>query len=172
MLHKKLILMGGSAVGKTSLIARWVKGIFSEKYIATIGVKIEKKTLQVNSEQLVLLIWDLQGESELTGHIQAYVQGAEACLFVADGTRRETLQYVFRLREQVIKELGDIPFALALNKEDRANEWQVSSENISNLEKDGWPVFKTSAKSGNGIDSVFLHLSRRLLHLQERRNSI
>lgn len=163
MLRKKLILLGAPAVGKTSLIARWVKGIFSEKYIATIGVKIEKKILPIDPEALMLQIWDLQGGSEIKGPFQAYIRGAEGCLFVADGTRPETLQYVLRLRGQILGELGDIPFVLALNKSDVAEDWKFSSGEIGIMEKENWAVFKTSAKSGDGVEVAFLALSKRML---------
>jgi len=163
MLRKKLILLGATEVGKTSLMARWVRGIFSEKYIATIGVKIEKKNLQINNEDLMLQIWDLQGESESKGPFQAYIRGAAGCIFIADGTRPETLQYVLGIRGQILRELGDIPSVLVLNKADRSEDWKLSTKDISTMEKENWEVFRTSAKSGLGVDSAFLNLSRKLL---------
>lgn len=171
MLRKKLILVGDTEVGKTSLVARWVNGTFSDKYLTTIGVKIDKKTLRVNSDELALLIWDLQGGSEITGQFEAYTHGAQCCLFVADGTRAKTLQYILKLRFQLPRELVNIPIALAINKKDRTEDWQISPDDLLNLKKENWTVFMTSAKSGDGVESVFRNLSERMLHPDRRERS-
>ena len=61
MIQKKICLLGASSVGKTSLVKQFVEGIFSEKYLTTIGVKIDKKTLSIANEQVNLLLWDMEG---------------------------------------------------------------------------------------------------------------
>jgi GTPase SAR1 family protein len=59
MIQKKICMLGAFAVGKTSLVARYVKSIYSDKYQTTVGVKIEKKTLQVDGQEWNLIVWDL-----------------------------------------------------------------------------------------------------------------
>lgn len=64
MIKKKVCMLGAFAVGKTSLVERFVKSIFSEKYVTTVGVKIDKKSMQFDNEQIELLLWDIHGEDE------------------------------------------------------------------------------------------------------------
>src|ERR1051325_7234218 len=64
LIQKKICMLGAYAVGKTSLVARFVRSIFSEKYHTTIGVKIDKKTLRVDDQELSLILWDLAGEDD------------------------------------------------------------------------------------------------------------
>ena len=64
MIQKKICMVGVLAVGKTSLVARFVESIFSKKYHTTVGVKISKKALQVSDQEWHLILWDLAGEDE------------------------------------------------------------------------------------------------------------
>lgn len=64
MIKKKVVLLGSFAVGKTSLVQRYVKSIFSEKYQTTIGVKIDQKIVNIDNTELNLLLWDIYGEDD------------------------------------------------------------------------------------------------------------
>ena len=75
MIQKKICLLGGFAVGKTSLIRRFVTGMFSELYHTTIGVTIEKKTLLVGDQDVTLMIWDLYGEDDFQNMRESYLRG-------------------------------------------------------------------------------------------------
>jgi small GTP-binding protein len=161
MVRRKVILLGCPAVGKTSLVARWTKGIFSDRYLATVGVKINKKTVEFDGSTVMLQIWDLAGDVEIKGPAQAYIRGAHACLLVADGTRKDTLGLSLKLLEQGTRELGQIPVALAVNKADLVEKWAVSDAEIASIEKLGISVFKTSAKSGIGVEQAFFDLARK-----------
>jgi small GTP-binding protein len=87
MMQKKICMLGAFAVGKTSLVARFVESIFSDRYHTTVGVKIEKKTLQVSGQQWNLIVWDLAGEDEFMQIRMSYLRGSSGYLLVADGTR-------------------------------------------------------------------------------------
>jgi small GTP-binding protein len=163
MIRKKLIILGYPSVGKTSLVARWTRGIFSDRYLTTIGVKIEKKTIDANGESVLLQIWDLAGDVEIKGPAQAYIRGADLCLLVADGTRKDTLRGLLGLWADVMRQVGPIPVALALNKADLPDEWAVSDREISRIRNKGMSVFKTSAKSGEGVEDAFIELARQTL---------
>jgi small GTP-binding protein len=172
MLRKKLILLGAPQVGKTSLVARWVKGIFSEKYLSTIGVKIEKKLIETDKQTLTLLIWDLMGNLEIVGSALSYIRGASAMLLVADGTRPITLEQALSLGKQAFSILGNIPCALVLNKADQNQSWEISPTQFATLEKGGWTVFETSALTGAGVDTAFMHLAQELLNKETIRSAI
>ena len=88
MIQKKICLLGGFGVGKTSLVSRFVHSIFSDKYLTTVGVKIDKKRVDLGSQQVDLVIWDIYGEDDFQKVRMSYLRGASGYLLVADGTRR------------------------------------------------------------------------------------
>lgn len=163
MIQKKVSLLGAFAVGKTSLVARFVHSIFSDTYLTTVGVKIEKKVLEVDAQPLTLLLWDLAGEDEFVQVRMSYLRGSAGYLLVADGTRRSTIDTIYALQKQVEGTLGDIPFVLVLNKMDLEDDWTVDDELCADFTARGWSVVRTSAKSGAGVEEAFAILGRKIL---------
>ena len=88
MIQKKICMIGASGVGKTSLIAKFVHSMFSDKYLTTVGVKIDKKTVSVDGAEVMLMIWDLAGDDDFQRLQISYLRGTSGYLLVADGTRR------------------------------------------------------------------------------------
>jgi len=162
MIKKKICLLGAFSVGKTSLIKRFVESIFDEKYITTIGVKIDKKTLTISDKEVSLMIWDLEGEDDYTKMNTSYLRGASGYILVADGTRPDTLNVSLDLHQSIQSLLGSIPAVLAMNKADLEDEWLISSDVINNVSQD-LPLIKTSAKSGINVEEVFTLLSQKIL---------
>ena len=162
MIKKKICLLGAFSVGKTSLIKRFVESIFDEKYITTIGVKIDKKTLTISDKEVSLMIWDLEGEDDYTKLNSSYLRGASGYILVADGTRPDTLNVSLDLHQSIQSLLGSIPAVLAMNKADLEDEWLISSDVINNVSQD-LPLIKTSAKSGINVEEVFTLLSQKIL---------
>ena len=115
MLQKKICMVGAFATGKTSLVAKFVYSIFSEKYQTTVGVKIDRKTLTVEEKELNLILWDLYGEDEFQKLRTSYLRGSSGYLLVVDGTRKSTLQTAFELQKRVENSIGKLPFILVLN---------------------------------------------------------
>lgn len=155
MIRKKICMLGAFAAGKTSLVRRFVDGLFSEKYHTTVGVKIDRRDVPIDGETVTLLLWDLAGEDEFQRVRLSYLRGSAGLLFVADGTRRSTLDQVKHLRRQAHDTVGDVPAALALNKSDLADEWELDANVGDQLRAAGWTVFVTSAKSGAGVEEAF-----------------
>src|ERR1043165_1179544 len=100
MLQKKICMLGAFAVGKTSLVTRYVKSIFSENYLTTVGVKIDKKTVTVDSTEVNLILWDLAGEDEFVQLQTSYLKGSSGYILVSDGTRSDTLLKAFTLQRK------------------------------------------------------------------------
>jgi small GTP-binding protein len=162
MTQKKVCLLGAAGVGKTSLISRFVSSIFSDKYLTTVGVKIDRKTVSIGSEVMSLLLWDIYGQDELQTVRPSYLRGASGYLLVADGTRRATLDTARDLQQTAESVVGNVPFLLLLNKSDLDKEWQVDERSLWKLVEGGWPVVKTSAKSGAGVEEAFVKLARNM----------
>ena len=133
MLQKKVCMLGAFAVGKTSLVARFVKSIFSEKYHTTIGVKIDKKELTVGAQPLTLILWDLAGEDDFLQVRMSYMRGAAGYLLVVDGTRRDSLETAMRLCDRVEAEVGKLPFVLVCNKSGLSAGGDISEEMLTSL---------------------------------------
>ena len=163
MIQKKICLMGAYAVGKTSLVARYVHSIFSEKYQTTLGVKIDKKIVAAANGDVMLMIWDLAGEDEFIGADLEYTRGAAGYFLVADGTRRVSLERAVALQQRICDRLGPVPFLLLVNKVDLETEWEISTGDLEELSNAGWRILRTSAKSGQGVEAAFLSLATSVI---------
>ena len=163
MIQKKICMLGAFAVGKTSLVARFVESIFSEKYLTTVGVKISKKALQVGNQEWQLMLWDLAGEDEFLQLHLSYLRGSSGYLLVVDGTRRATLDTAVSMQQRAATAVGNVPFVVLFNKSDLENEWEMGNDAFEELSRRGWPWLKTSAKTGGGVEEAFRVLIAKML---------
>lgn len=161
----KVCVVGDFAVGKTSVIERFVNNQFSGKYLSTVGVKIDTKELEFPDLGVAhkLVMWDVAGSDEF-GHTEfAYLRGASGYIFVADGTRQATLAVVEHLRGQIIAKYGSAPFVLLVNKRDLVNDWSVSDEYLDALTKEYVNVYRTSAKTGDDVEDAITRLAELII---------
>jgi small GTP-binding protein len=163
VIQKKICMLGGFAVGKTSMVSRFVSSIFSDKYLSTVGVKIDKKPMSLDGVDLTLVLWDIYGQDAFQTVQESYLRGASGYLLVVDGTRLDTFQTARDLQKMAAKVVGAAPFTLALNKSDLNHEWKVDERALWEVAEAGWPIVKTSAKSGAGVDEAFERLARAML---------
>ena len=163
MIQKKICMLGAFAVGKTSLVARYVKSVFSEKYLTTVGVKVDKKDVVVDDRTVSLMLWDINGQDDYQAVQQSYLRGTSGYLLVVDGTRRATLETVAKLQQVVESVAGAVPFVVVLNKADLSQEWQVDERGLMKIADRGWPIVRTSAKTGEGVEETFAKLTRAML---------
>jgi small GTP-binding protein len=163
MIQKKICMLGGFAVGKTSLVARYVSSIFSDKYLSTVGVKIDKKQLSVDGKDVTMMLWDIYGQDDFQTVQPSQLRGMSGYLLVVDGTRRATLETARQLQEKATEAVGPVPFILLLNKLDLAAQWEIDEQAFFKLVEDGWRVVRTSAKTGEGVEQAFELLARAML---------
>ncbi|HTV64508.1 MAG TPA: Rab family GTPase [Bryocella sp.] len=163
MIQKKICMLGSFGVGKTSLVARFVRGIFDAKYLSTVGVKIDKKEVKVGDQDVLLLLWDLAGEDSRSQVQTSYLKGAAGYFLVCDGTWSETLVTAKSIQKRAVEAVGDIPFMLIVNKKDLWDTWQISAPDLEALAADGWKVQLTSARTGEGVEEMFLKLTEEVL---------
>lgn len=159
MIQKKVCMLGAFAVGKTSLVARFVNSIYSDSYHTTVGVKVDSKEMAVGGQPVNLVLWDMQGEDELAKVKLVYLRGAAGYLLVVDGTRSATLDMAEGLQRKITEVLGPIPFVLVLNKADLDGDWELEPARLEALRKKGWPIRKTSARTGSGVQESFEQLA-------------
>ncbi len=165
---RKVLLLGDGAVGKTSLVRKYVMDKFDDKYITTIGTKVTKKVLEFKMKgeavELTMMLWDILGQKGYTGIQRSSYKGAEGIIFVCDTTRPETLKSLedYWIPE-AISVVGSVPFVFAVNKSDLP-DGQISEGEIKTLaERYSAPYFFTSAKTGLNVEDMFKALGRAVL---------
>jgi len=163
MIQKKICMLGSFGVGKTSLVARFVQGIFSTKYLSTVGVKIDKKELKVGDQEVLLMLWDLAGEDSRSQVQTSYLRGAAGYFLVCDGTWAESLVTAKSIHKRAMETVGDIPCMLVVNKSDLWNKWEITAPELETLVAEGWKVQVTSAKTGDGVEEMFMKLTQEVL---------
>ncbi len=162
-LTKKVAVLGAFAVGKTSLVQRFVTGIFSDRYLTTIGVKIDRRDVAVDGRPVSLMVWDLQGEDERHRVRMGHVRGSSGLLLVADGLRSATVTTALQLADEARAVVGDVPCLLLVNKDDRRGDWEVASAQVDAWRQAGHDVRVTSALTGSGVAEAFADLARRMV---------
>ena len=163
VIQKKVCMLGGFAVGKTSLVKRFVTGQFSEKYHTTVGVKIDQKPLFVNDTDVLVVLWDVYGEDDFQKVRASYLQGSAGYLLVVDGTRKETLEVARQLHKLAVQSMGPVPYVLVINKHDLRESWQVDPEMYEDLAHNACLVLQSSAKTGEGVELAFVELAKQML---------
>lgn len=164
MLQKKICMLGSFAVGKTSLVRRYVESIFSDNYVTTIGVKIDKKVVATNSSELALILWDVYGEDNHQSVMPSYLRGMAAYVLVIDPSRPSTFESAKKLHELILESMGKKPFVLVLNKSDIKSEWKINDAIYNQLSTVAISTIETSAKSDTGVDEVFQTIANTLVY--------
>lgn len=160
MINRKVILTGSFGVGKTSLFRRFISGTFSEKYITTIGVKVDKKVVEVNGEEVSILLWDIAGEVSQDKVPKSFFLGASAVIYVFDVTRPSTYKNIESDLNILDGLLPDAILKVVGNKEDL-----VESEKLREIKKEVTVSIDilTSAKTGNNVERLFYDLATNFL---------
>jgi small GTP-binding protein len=163
---KKIVVIGEAAVGKTSLIRRFVLDKFDDRYIATIGTKTSAKEVKVNLggevTYLKLQIWDILGLRSFSAIQRCAYRGAHAAFIVVDITRKGTLKTMDRWLYSLYKEAGEVPVVILGNKIDLNPEFHKSE--LTKLVTDyGFPCLLTSARTGDNVNKSFSKLGRMIV---------
>jgi len=160
---RKICMIGDFAVGKTSLVSRYVHSTFSEQYLTTVGVKVDSRILELASgDQVKLVLWDIAGSDVLSSVERTYLQGAAGYLLVSDMTRRDTFDTALGLQNQAEQIIGPKPFVMLMNKQDLAQEKDMDAEKVTALQHRGWRLMPCSAKLDTGVAEAFAALGERL----------
>jgi small GTP-binding protein len=165
---RKICILGDFAVGKTSLVRRFVHQQFSDKYLTTVGVKVDTKPVALDDGRaLKLAIWDIAGTDTPTERFLRYARGAAGFLLVADATRAETLECCAELRDAVIARLGPLPHVLLINKCDLDDQQELSAARLPRRCDTALAYFDTSALTGDNVETAFTALARAMMESAE-----
>jgi len=158
----KLCLLGDGAVGKTSLVRRFVFDVFDDKYLMSFGTKVSKKSLKVGEANLDLMIWDILGQKSQESLHAAYYRGASGALAVCDFTRPETMRNLREWLDSFRSVVGDMPVIILGNKMDL--EKAFTSVELEAFAKEvGCRSLETSAKTGLNVESAFQELGKTVM---------
>ncbi len=169
----KVCLVGEAAVGKTSLIRRYVQDEFDDRYITTLGAKVSKKELSFNvpgkdvQVAMDMTIWDIMGEKGFRDLLkEAFFHGAKGTIAVCDLTRYSTLKELDDWVQGVFNVVGEIPVVFAINKIDLKDEVMIlygDKEIEQAVRAFEAPYYYTSAKSGENVEALFRRLGTMVL---------
>lgn len=162
---KKVCLVGDPAVGKTSLIRRFVLNKYDDEYISTLGTKVSKKTIVIKEiqRQLTMVIWDLAGQKEFHDIQVASFKDATGALVVGDITRKDTMDNIENWIASFTKIAGPVPIVLLANKYDLKEEAEVTEKYLKhNTSTLNVPYFLTSAKTGENVEAAFLRIGKMM----------
>lgn len=166
---RKVLLLGDGAVGKTSLIKKFVTDKFDDKYITTIGTKITKKDLRIQTPDgeliLTLMIWDILGQKGYKSIQSSSYRGAEGAMIVCDLTRKDTLDSMAEYWiPEMRKVVGEVPMVFAGNKCDLIDERQISKDELEGTAQQfSSQSFVSSAKTGENVEMIFNALGEAVI---------
>ncbi|XP_013789621.2 ras-related protein Rab-23-like [Limulus polyphemus] len=160
----KVVVVGNGAVGKSSMIQRYCKGIFTNDYKKTIGVDFLERQIEVDCEDVRLMLWDTAGQEEFDAITKAYYRGAQACVLVFSTVDRDSFKAVESWKSKVENECGTIHMALVQNKIDLVDEALVTREEADDLAKRlRLRFYRTSVKEDCNVSDVFQYLARKYI---------
>ena len=171
-LKAKVCLVGEAAVGKTSLIRRYVLDVFDDRYITTMGAKVSKKEFtfrptEADTVHVDMTIWDIMGEKGFRDLVKgAFFGGAKGILAVCDLLRYSTLKELDDWVQSVFSVVGEIPVVYVINKSDLRDEAPLlfgEKEIAQATRAFEAPHFYTSAKTGENVEGAFWSLGESIL---------
>lgn len=179
----KIIILGDSGVGKTSLMHQYVNHRFDSRYKATIGADFLTKDVEINGRVVTLQIWDTAGQERFQSLGSAFYRGADACILVFDVTQQESFAHVGSWLEEFSIQAGRRDSVLVGNKTDLEDRRQVASktaqawcakQNAEAANNGAGPgagegaasemkYFESSAKEDAGVEEAFVAVAQLAL---------
>ena len=171
----KIIILGESAVGKTSLMNRFVKQEFSQQYRATIGADFLSKEIMIDNKLVTLQIWDTAGQERFQSLGVAFYRGSDCCVLVYDITSSKSFDSMESWREEFLNQANpknpeSFPFVVLGNKVDKETERKVPLNKAQAWvrSKGEIPLFECSAKESVNVEEAFQEIARRALKKEQQ----
>ncbi|HUX98207.1 MAG TPA: Rab family GTPase [Candidatus Deferrimicrobium sp.] len=169
LVRYKMILFGNAAVGKTSLLERFVNDKFEENYMCTLGYNVYEKLITHTECTISLVIYDIGGQEGYRDLRKRYAQGAHTAFIIYDITNQDSFTNIIKWKSDLIEFAGKIPFIVIGNKMDLKDKKQVSKDKAltASVEMGALAFFETSAKTGEGVEDAFRHLAIKTYELSK-----
>lgn len=158
----KVVIVGNGGVGKSSMIQRYCKGIYTRDYKKTIGVDFLERQIEIDGEDVRIMLWDTAGQEEFDAITKAYYRGAQACVLTFSTTDRASFEAVKEWKMKVENECGEIPTVIVQNKIDLMDQAVVSPDEVEMLSRNlGCRLIRSSVKEDINISIVFRYLATK-----------
>jgi small GTP-binding protein len=164
----KITVIGDGGVGKTSLIKKYTEGTFEEDYISTVGAQFSFYDEKINGDECKLYFWDIAGQDEFEFLRADFYEESKAAIIVysleENDHGKKSLDHIKKWYEDLISHCGEIPVIIFANKVDLIEENKVDNESVQNLVKEmnNFGIYRTSAKTGQGVTEAFQKIIREL----------
>ncbi|XP_017490599.1 PREDICTED: ras-related protein Rab-23 [Rhagoletis zephyria] len=168
----KVVIVGNGGVGKSSMIQRYCKGIFTKDYKKTIGVDFLERQIEIDGEDVRIMLWDTAGQEEFDAITKAYYRGAQACVLTFSTTDRASFEAIRDWKRKVENECNEIPTVIVQNKIDLIEQSVVSADEVETLARQlNCRLIRTSVKEDVNVASVFRYLATKCHQLMLNESS-
>ena len=161
----KILVLGDSAVGKTSLSLQYVENYFPESYISTVGVEYKNKPVKLNNTNILLQIWDTCGQERYKSLSKTFMKGADGIIFVYDISNRQTFDHIKDWIMESQSSNNEFKKIIVGNKIDLPPERRKVSQEVLTKYSNDKKIqgIETSAKSGENVEKAFLMLTKLII---------
>ena len=166
----KICLLGDPAVGKTSLIQKYIYNFFGDTYMRTLGTKVSRKVVKLHDREndieysITMMIWDIMGQKFTSMPLDKYLKMSQGALIVCDITRKDTYKSLANWRKTLYEEVDEVPVIYLANKTDLQKESSINISEFDNFcNSEGVQSYLTSAKTGQNVNDAFLKLGELII---------
>lgn len=160
----KVIVLGDSGVGKTSLVIKQCQETFSFQRAPTIGTNHIKTVIEIDDYDVELKIWDTAGQEQFAALVPMYARGAQVCIFVASLIDPASIKHIENWHERLNTAGENPPFIVAINKTDMASDATVSIDQVREEYSEKYPnMYFVSARTGDCVHELFAGAAQEAL---------
>jgi Ras-related protein Rab-1A len=168
----KVLLLGNSDVGKSSLLLRYVDSVWSDTFVPTIGVDFKVKTIEIGGKKVKLQIWDTAGQERFRTVVSTYFRGAHGIFLIYDITNRDSFKNLENWLIEIEKNASENVLKILIgNKNDLEDERDISpDEGKAFANRNGMQFIETSAKMNTNVNEAFETLGKLMIEFNSQQN--
>ena len=169
----KVLLLGNSDVGKSSLLLRFVDSVWNDGFVPTIGVDFKVKTLEINNKKVKMQIWDTAGQERFRTVVSTYFKGAHGILLLYDVTNKDSFKNLENWLIEIEKNSSDKVLKILLgNKCDLSDDREIQTEEGQAFAvRNGMEFMETSAKMNTNVSEAFETLGKLMIEFNSKGNN-
>ena len=170
----KVLLLGNSDVGKSSLILRYVDQVWSDTFVPTIGVDFKVKTLELENKQIKMQIWDTAGQERFRNVISSYFRGSHGIFLIYDITNRDSFKNLENWLIEIEKNASQNVLKILIgNKSDLVDDREIKKEEGQAFaNRNGMKFIETSAKMNTNVNEAFETLAKLMMEFSNEKKTL